>query len=413
MSEIRILSADDFAVFANITVNAYPGMVTVPEEKVKERMIEIHQEPTVNFYGLFREGQLLGGMRFHDFVMNFFQVRVAAGGVGAVAVDLLHKKEHVAKEMMLYFLRHYRERGAPIAMLYPFRPDFYKKMGFGYGTKMNQYRVKPTALPKGPSRAHVRHLGKNDDDKPAVLDCYNRFLDRTHGLIERSPYELERLMENPNHRILGYEKNGRIMGYLVFGFDKGESVLFNDIHVREFVYESQEAMSELLTFLHVQEDQIRHIIFDTQDEYFHHLLLDPRNDSPRLVPSVYHESNVQGVGIMYRVTDVHRIFDLLKERNFGGQTCRLKLTIRDSFLPENADSTLLYFEDGRLRFSGDGSHDVEVRMDIAEFSSLLVGTARLRSLYNYRLADISNPDYVDVIDRIFAAEDKPICMTPF
>ncbi len=412
MNEVRILSADDFDAFARITVNAYPGMITTSEEKVKEHMLEIHKEPTVAFYGLFRAGQLLGGMRLHDFVVNLFQVRVAAGGIGGVAVDLLHKKEHVAKEMVLYFLRHYRDCGAPIAMLYPFRPDFYKKMGFGYGTKINQYRVKPAALPKGPSRAHVRYLDKSKD-RQAVLDCYNRFLDGTHGLIEKSAYEFKRLMESPNHRVLGYEKNGHVIGYLVFGFDKGESVLLNDIHVRELVYESQEVLSELLTFLHVQADQIRHVIFDTQDEYFHHLLLDPRNDSPRLVPSVYHESNVQGVGIMYRVIDVPRIFDLLKERNFGGQTCRLKLTIQDSFLPENAGSTLLRFEDGRLDLPDDGPHDVEVRMDVAEFSSLLVGAVNFGSLYKYGLTDISDPGYVDVIDQIFEVRQKPVCMTSF
>jgi predicted acetyltransferase len=276
---------------------------------------------------------------------------------------------------------------------------------------MSQYRVKPAALPKGSSRAHVRYLDK--DDKQAVLDCYNRFLDRTHGLIEKSAHELKRLMENPKHRILGYEKDGRVMGYLVFSFDKGEGALVNDIHVREFVYESREALSELLTFLHVQADQIRHVIFDTQDEYFYHLLLDPRNGSPVLIPDVYHETNVQGVGIMYRVIDTPRIFGSLKERDFGGQTCWLKLTVEDSFLPENAGSTLLHFEDGRLRLPDDGLHDVEVRMDVAEFSSLLIGTVNFRSLYMYSLTEISGPSYVGVVDRIFAVRDKPICTTPF
>ena len=60
MNEIRILSADDFDAFARITVNAYPGMITTSEEKIKEHMLEIHKEPTVAFYGLFRAGQLLG-----------------------------------------------------------------------------------------------------------------------------------------------------------------------------------------------------------------------------------------------------------------------------------------------------------------------------------------------------------------
>jgi predicted acetyltransferase len=314
VSEIRVLSAEDFDAFVHIVVNAYPGMKVVSEEEkeqYKQKMLELHEEePTILFYGLFREGQLLGGMRFHDFTMNFLGNRIAAGGVGEIAVALPHKKEHVAKEMMAYFVRHYRECGAPIVMLYPFRPDFYKKMGFGYGTKMNQYCVKPAALPKGPSKAHVRYL--DESDKQALLDCYTRFASRTHGMIEKSEAALTRLVKNPKYQIVGYKVNGQILGYIVFTFEHGENWLINDICIREFVYESREALSELLTFLHTQADQIRHVIFNTQDECFHHLLLDPRNASASLIPPVYHESNVQGLGIMYRVIHVPRIFDSLR-----------------------------------------------------------------------------------------------------
>jgi predicted acetyltransferase len=104
---------------------------------------------------------------------------------------------------------------------------------------------------------------------------------------------------------------------------------------------------------------------------------------------------------------------LLRERNFGGQTCRLKLTIEDSFLPENAGSAFLRFEDGRLHLMDDGGYDVEVCMDVAEFSSLLVGAVNFRSLHKYGLAEISDPGYVGTIDKVFAVEDKPICTTAF
>jgi predicted acetyltransferase len=270
VSEIRALSTEDFDAFIDVTVNAYPGMKVVSEEKkeqYKQRMLKVHEEdPTVLFYGLFREGRLMGGMRLHDFTMNFLGGRIAAGGVGAVAVDLVSKKEHVAKEMMEYFIQHYRARGALLLLLYPFRPDFYKKMGFGYGIKMNRYRVKPSALPKGPSKAHIRYL--DESDKQALLDCYTRVMSKTHGMIEKSPGEIERLMTRPGSQIVGCEIDGQILGYLVFSFTHGEEWLLNDIHVREFIYESSEALSEFLTFLHAQADQIRHVVFDTQDEYY-------------------------------------------------------------------------------------------------------------------------------------------------
>jgi predicted acetyltransferase len=47
-----------------------------------------------------------------------------AGGIGNVAVDLRRKKEHIAKDMMEYIHKHYRDSGAPMALLWPFRPDF-------------------------------------------------------------------------------------------------------------------------------------------------------------------------------------------------------------------------------------------------------------------------------------------------
>lgn len=415
MSEIRPLVAHEFGAFVDIFVDAYPGWsIPTPEEKerLRGRLLRMHEEdPQRTAYGLFREGKLLGGMFLYDFVMNFLGVRVNAGGVGQVAVDLAHKKEHVAKELMAYFIRHYRARGAPLTMLYPFRPDFYRQMGFGYGTKMSQYRVRPVTLPKGPTKAHVRAL--SEADIPPLLDFYNRTMARTHGLIERREHDIKIQMSNAQHRFIGYQRDGRVLGYLLFTFEKGENPITNDIHVREFFYEDREALLELLTFLHDQADQVRHIVFDTLDEFFHFLPLDPRNGSLSLIPSVYHESNTQGVGLMYRVVDVPALFRLLRGHNFGGQTCQLKLIVVDSFLPENAGSMLLHFVDGRLYVPDYGSHDVEMQIGIAEFSSLLAGAVNLRSLYRYGLVDISDPAWVDTLDAVFAVPEKPVCVTAF
>jgi predicted acetyltransferase len=127
MSEIRMLSSDDFEAVALVFAEAYPGLKIVSSEdrqRSRERLLKFHQEdPTASFYGLFRDRQLLGTMCLCDFAMNFLGIRIPVGGVGQVAVDLAHKKEHVAKEMMIYALRHFRDREVPLVALYPFRPD--------------------------------------------------------------------------------------------------------------------------------------------------------------------------------------------------------------------------------------------------------------------------------------------------
>ncbi len=412
----QLAGAADFAAMVAIGADAYPGTKVVTEEdrlKLQQQLIARAEQPTVEFYGLFDDQLLLGGMQLHDFTMNTFGTMIAAGGVGYVAVDLLHKKEVVAKELLSFFVRRCRERDQPIALLYPFRPDFYKKMGFGYGTKISQYRVRPASLPRGPSKACVRRLSAGD--APLLTECYNRFCAARHGLIARAERDLQASFGNPENKIFGYEKDGRIEGYLNFSFkpNRSDTFLRNDIVVRELVYEHAEALAELLTFLHTQADQIDQIFFNLHDDSFQHLLFDPRNGTDNPIATLYQESNTQGVGLMYRVVNVRALFERLADRDFGGQTCKLKLTINDSFLPENSGDLVVHFQSGRATVQENGDFDLAIQLEIAEFSSLLMGVVSFTALQRYRLAEISDARAISTVNRLFLAEEKPICMTLF
>lgn len=116
---------------------------------------------------------------------------------------------------------------------------------------------------------------------------------------------------------------------------------------------------------------------------------------------------------MYRVIDVPHMFQLLQERDFGGQTCRLNLRTRDTFLPENTGTTRLGFDGGRVRVLEDGPCDVTVEMDVGSFSALLAGTVTFERLYEYTLADISDAVYVGAVSRIFSVAQEPVCVTAF
>lgn len=420
MSDIRPLSTDaDFAAFANLVIDAYSGVFKRSydsHQRLKDSLMNVAQkEPAISFWGLFRalKGQkrLLGGMRLFDFKMNFLQTEVPVGAVGQVAVALEHRNAHVAKELMLFYLRHYRGQGTPLAALYPFRPDFYRNMGFGYGTKMSRYRLDPRALPFGPHRDRLRRLGP--DDREGIRACYTRYTHRTHGMIHKIDHELDQLFDNGEQRIIGYERDGQLRGYLVFTYERGGTFLTYDLHVRELIYETPEALSALLTFLRTQDDQIQRVVLRTQDCSFHHLFDDPRNDSDALISPVYHPTDLQGVGIMYRVIDVPRMFNLLRRRDFSGQTCRLQLRVQDTFLPENACTIHLAFDHGRVQVLEGGPYDVAAETDIASFSSLLAGTVSFERLYFYSLAELSDPAYLPTLSQVFSVARQPMCTTSF
>jgi hypothetical protein len=178
-------------------------------------------------------------------------------------------------------------------------------------------------------------------------------------------------------------------------------------------YENREALSELLTFLHSQHDQVKVIVFSHHDDTFQHLLFDPTNGTENLFGPISHESNIQGVGLMYRVINMPGIFGAMTGRDFGGQNCRLLITVRDSFFPQQAGSTVVYFENGRAAVVPNGDYEVEMSLDVSDFSSLLMGVISFRKLYEYGLVELSDPAYLDLLHRLFFFETKPICITRF
>src|SRR5512144_1032758 len=189
MMDIRRLTTDDeYLRYAHLAADAYPGMkLGSTEEEIRNfvpRMRRTDEDPRAGSYGLFRDGQMLGGMRMINYRMRLFETTAACGGLGMVAVDLFHKKEAVAKEMVQYYLQFYRDREAPLAVLWPFRHDFYYQMGFGNGAPIVQYKFLPAELPKAKSKSHVRYL--TIEDSALMAACYDRLYARYTGLLDET-----------------------------------------------------------------------------------------------------------------------------------------------------------------------------------------------------------------------------------
>ncbi len=125
------------------------------------------------------------------------------------------------------------------------------------------------------------------------------------------------------------------------------------------------------------------------------------------------ETNHQALGIMYRVLDTRRLLDALASHDFNGESLRLKLTIRDSFLSENQGSTLIQFKGGEAKVLDRGRHNAEATMNVESFSSLIMGVVDFRSLWTYGLATVSDPAHVEKLDRLFHSREKPITMEEF
>ena len=398
-----------------LQLEAFPGFAqSTTFEQYAERVKDTNSRPDVDYYCVFKNNKLVGGFNTWDFDMNMRRHMLKAGGIGSVAVDLGYKKEKVCFEIVRHFLNSLRANGVSVAMLYPFNSGFYHKMGFGFGTLLQQFRIKPNALPGGGTKSHIIRLDESHAEK--LTEFYNSRVSLTHGLITKRTSEFATRLKAPINKIFAYAAPcGDIRGYIVFQFRKGsdESSLVNDIAVNELLFDSPEVFAELMEFIKSQSDQIRYVIYNTQDEGFINTIADPRNHMERMLFPVYQEVCRTGLGIMYRICDVQLFFAEIANCRFGDLNMKLKININDSLISENNRALLLEFNGGYGRLAENIIPDTELSIDIAELSSLMMGCANLKSLVKYGKAAISNESELDVLSRSFSLDEKPICLTYF
>jgi predicted N-acetyltransferase YhbS len=419
-TELRTLTpgTPEYRRWIDICADAYPTMdlstAAQRDAAFEEQADRASREPEQRLVGAFRAGVLVGGMRVYDFTMCVRGAQVSTGGVGSIAVGLEHKRRGIARDLVRGFLTDFRERGAGLAVLYAFRPSFYSAMGFGYGQKINQYRIALDALPADGSRERVRALRLADAE--AFLAAYNRAQARTNGLIRREVWRAEARLSNAAYRTFGYTEGGVLRGYLTVEVRLGKpgTMNRNDLYVHELVYETPAALHGLLSFARSQADQYAALIVNTHDPDFHFAVLDPRNGLDRnLYPPAHHGTNAQGLGVMYRALDARALVNALHECRFGDLDAIVRIDLADPFVAANAGACAIRFRAGRpeLVDAAPGA-DVDVAIGVADFSALVMGSVRLRSLVAYGRAVLSKPSWHSRLDAAFDT-DPPQCLTRF
>jgi predicted acetyltransferase len=416
MREIRKLNETHIDAYTDIAFNAYPSFKNFTKDNMdeyKKVAVEImNNDPIVTFYGMFAEDKLIAVMRLFDFQMNCFGKIVPVSGLGFLGVNLMHKKEKVAKAMVEFYEALYKEKGLPIGSLLPFRPDFYKKMGYGIGTKMNQYRLPPARIPSYLGKSDLRYVGKDVFDK--LFECHARVVAKTHGMMMKFGDEIRDLNDDPYNRIIGnYDEDGNINGYIVYKFQNGKegNYTITNLYVKELIYENTEVLKKLLGFLRKQDDQVNLVIFNTEDENFYYLFDNPLNDSLNYIPFGYIESNTQAVGVMYKLFDIKAAFEQCSHRNYNNSNLNVRFFIEDE-LSENMSETIINFENGKANIGAE-KFDITIKINTANFSSLFLGSTSVRGLYNLGLLEVDRDELLDVLDSAFYCSQKPVCYTDF
>lgn len=362
------------------------------------------------FYGCFEEETLVGTMQLYNFKMNLLTFEINAGGIGYLAVDSLHKRQGIAKEMLRFYLNECRSRNMAMAILYPFNIDYYKELGFVCAAKMHQYSVHPLEFPRTVKPEHIVMLGGKD--KSALLKCFLRYFRNSNGMVMKREQDIESLFKS--NLVAAYIRGGDVEGYAAFHFKKvsPEFSYLDYMIVEELIWNTPEALRELCAFFNTQSDQVSRIILNTPIENFHLILHDPSNGRNEAFLNIRHEIYQTANDSMCRIIEARRIFELLSGHRFGDGNIVLKINVLDSFQPEYSETVVVRFSSGSSMICED-REDAEISLNISNFTALITGSVCFEELYEMGQAEITNPDYVSTISGIFYYRQKPKTITYF
>lgn len=398
---------------ARLIVDAYPVM-QIDSHDGFDRFVELVREnlaiPEARFGVAERDGELVGCMRLYDYEMNVRGRDALTGGLGMVAVSPLHKRRGVARALVDWYIDDYCDRGAAFGALYPFRTDFYRTLGFGYGTPMQRYRFAPAVLRAEGARGTVRLLREADLD--AILACYERLRASTHGLMKRHRTPMQRLLREAELRYVGVEDGGMLRGFMQTKAVASVSLRNRDeLEVRDLLAEDETYAAALLGYLRAQRDQFARVTIETQDAAFYLAATDPRDGTDiSTAPPSAHRVAETGLGVMYRILDVERAFAYLPST----APVVLRLRIDDAFVPATGGEwTFRFGPDGPPRRDETARPDAMLAIGIHDLSSLVMGSLRVTDVVRHRLATLEPRGMLEAVDAAFAAPQPPFCATRF
>jgi len=417
---IRRLTPEDMPAFMEIYLNAYPAGKDLSQEcydkyysKNLQSMLEYEH---VNLFGMFEDGTLIAQMKLIDFDMNLYGEMRKATGLMALAVHPLHKKKGAAKEMVEFFEKYTVESGGSASLLLPFRMDFYRKMGYGCGTKMDEYHISTEYLPKDGGTTHLKYMGCGQVDQ--VLECYSAFVRKNHGALYKFEEEIRDMMGDDEVRRIGYFDEGKLKGYVAFNFVNTSDCNYtlNLMDVKELIYDDEVVLKELLAGLRMQADLAQSVIIRTGEPDFYHILESAQDVSGNYIDFGFLQTNISAVGTMYKIPDIEVFIKAAAHREFPNINLSVAFEVTDE-LAGNIKTFTLDFNDGKWSYDGSKealiNADVRVTCKLAELSSLLMGSAEFAGLVRLGAVKVDKPEYIRVLDMLLHAEQKPFTNTDY
>ncbi|NMC56398.1 MAG: GNAT family N-acetyltransferase [Eubacteriaceae bacterium] len=344
------------------------------------------------------DGGIAGLITVNKFSMNFYGKFTDIYALSGVSVDTAYRGRGIADKLICFFLDYSEEQNADMVMLYPFRPSFYKKYGFGWGIEKYEYTIN-TAHCKFYENKNIYPFAKGSVEHSRNIQ--NEYAKTHHGMCLVNDYEWHNFKNDvsDDNIVLIKDDEGKYIGYAIIEFEKDPQYNPYDqtILVQRLVTLTPDGHKWFLSYIHCLKDQFQTAKVYTYDKYFYYNLNNAGSIYDAVIPSGYHHICRCGLGIMYKAINAQRLLTLLDNKDMKTGYCFI---IWDKY---NNSYTKAYF--------GAKEEPQEININIEDFTSFIMGCIPAEQLHALGLINCEKNTAVE-IDTIFRLK-QPICISTF
>ncbi len=400
MAQIRKIQKKDYEKAAYIKSISFYADEALSESKknVIQSFKDMENIKDCDVFVCELEGDIAGLITINKFNMNFYGKFIDIFALSGVSVDIAYRKKGIADMLIRFFLDYAKEQKAAMVMLYPFRPSFYKKYGFGWGIEKYEYTINTFQI-KFEGNKNIISFAKGSIEQ--VRKIHDEYAKAQHGMCCFNDYEWHNFKNDTSddNIILIKSDNGKYTGYGIVEFEKDPRYNPYDqtIIVQRLITLTPEAQKWFISYIHCFKDQFQTVKICTHDKYFYYNLNNVGSIYDAIIPQGYHYNCRCGLGIMYKAINAQYLLNLLNCNDMKTGYCFI---IWDKY---NNSYTKAYI--------GRKENSVEININIEDFTSFIMGCIPAEQLYNCGLIKCDRNTAVDLDAQV--KFKQPICTSTF
>ncbi len=318
---------------------------------------------------------------------------VMMSGIGNVATLPPYRRKGGIRECFKYLFPILKENNFPLSFLYPFNFAYYRQFGYEVSSATKTYTIDFKGLTGFNTDGESEFLTPESDHQ-IIHEIFTKMYQNYNLASKREKHNYNYFYERNTYKDNRYayiykDKNGTPKGYMMFKKEIIDGKTIMDCvpsfpSKNDFVFVDTEGLMGLLD-----------LAFSFRANYDSIRIKLPENIMiTDIANSNFVTSTHEYLG-MVRVIDAEKILKISKYKGSGSA----KIKINDKYVDDNNATFYITFENGKCTDIKKTTEDFDVEMDIATFSSLIVGT--YHSIKDCLRLDLNIKANSENLDKIF------------